>query len=304
MNFLPNLVRAGFKNGDKRFLNEAFKRGQIFSLPSFVVSREYQTTTFYKKLEAFNTMHNWSGAELHPCFAQVLGLGQQMDVLLHHDSPFPLIGLVHLGNQIKIKRLLINEDLTLSCRFGEVVFHKKGIVFTVIIEVIQFNQVCITAQSEYLHRVKLTASNNSRVNNSSTAHSDAEISDIPQEQDRVEKQPIFLKTSSGRRYAKLSGDYNPIHLWPWSARSLGFPTTIAHGMHTLALVVSAIQAKQLRRFSDCVISNQFLNPAFLPCALELQFQSNSNSTSRFDLINPAAPEHKCQLVSGTILPMD
>jgi len=41
-----------------------------------------------------------------------------------------------------------------------------------------------------------------------------------------------LTSSSGRAYAALSGDWNPIHLWPWSARLMGLKTPIIHGMHT------------------------------------------------------------------------
>jgi acyl dehydratase len=41
-----------------------------------------------------------------------------------------------------------------------------------------------------------------------------------------------LSPASGREYAALSGDWNPIHLWPWSARLKGLKTSIIHGMHT------------------------------------------------------------------------
>jgi acyl dehydratase len=38
----------------------------------------------------------------------------------------------------------------------------------------------------------------------------------------------------GRRYAQVSGDYNPIHLHPLSARLFGFKRPIAHGWWLLA----------------------------------------------------------------------
>lgn len=47
---------------------------------------------------------------------------------------------------------------------------------------------------------------------------------------------------AGRRYAALSGDWNPIHLWPWSARLLGMRTPIIHGAHTLARACALLQA--------------------------------------------------------------
>jgi hypothetical protein len=39
-----------------------------------------------------------------------------------------------------------------------------------------------------------------------------------------------------RRYAALSGDWNPIHLWDWSARLLGQRQAILHGMASAALL--------------------------------------------------------------------
>lgn len=39
-----------------------------------------------------------------------------------------------------------------------------------------------------------------------------------------------------RRYAALSGDWNPIHLWHWSARLFGQPAVLLHGMASAALL--------------------------------------------------------------------
>jgi acyl dehydratase len=50
-----------------------------------------------------------------------------------------------------------------------------------------------------------------------------------------------LAPSSGRAYAALSGDWNPIHLWPWSARLMGLKTPIIHGMHTLGRACAELE---------------------------------------------------------------
>ena len=47
---------------------------------------------------------------------------------------------------------------------------------------------------------------------------------------------------TGRAYAAVSGDWNPIHLHALTARPLGFPTAIAHGMYTYARVMRALGA--------------------------------------------------------------
>jgi acyl dehydratase len=50
-----------------------------------------------------------------------------------------------------------------------------------------------------------------------------------------------LAPSSGRAYAALSGDWNPIHLWPWSARLMGMHGPIIHGMHTLGRACAELE---------------------------------------------------------------
>ncbi len=45
---------------------------------------------------------------------------------------------------------------------------------------------------------------------------------------------------AARRYAKLSGDYNPIHLWQWSARLFGQRQVILHGMATAAMLCQVL----------------------------------------------------------------
>jgi len=53
----------------------------------------------------------------------------------------------------------------------------------------------------------------------------------------------MVPSDAGRRYAALSGDWNPIHLWPWTARLMGMRAPIIHGAHTLAQACSLLQAQ-------------------------------------------------------------
>jgi acyl dehydratase len=50
-----------------------------------------------------------------------------------------------------------------------------------------------------------------------------------------------LAPASGRAYAALSGDWNPIHLWGWSARLMGLKRPIIHGMHTLGRTCAELE---------------------------------------------------------------
>lgn len=50
-----------------------------------------------------------------------------------------------------------------------------------------------------------------------------------------------LPADLGRTYAAVSGAHNPIHLYPLTAKALGFPRQIAHGMWAKARCVAALE---------------------------------------------------------------
>ena len=56
----------------------------------------------------------------------------------------------------------------------------------------------------------------------------------------IKEQKLYVEASTGLRYAKVSGDWNPHHLYPWTAKLLGFKSPIAHGLWTLAVAMSFI----------------------------------------------------------------
>lgn len=77
-----------------------------------------------------------------------------------------------------------------------------------------------------------------------------------------------LAADAGRRYASISGDWNPIHLWPWSARLLGMKAPIIHGMHTVAKVCAMLERREGRRLT--AVSARFRAPIPLGSSAELR----------------------------------
>lgn len=65
--------------------------------------------------------------------------------------------------------------------------------------------------------------------------------------------------SLSRVFAKVCGDYNPIHLWPLTARLFGLRSNVAHGMYSVARAAHAI--------SDGVSACSYL-PPLAPLATE------------------------------------
>jgi acyl dehydratase len=52
---------------------------------------------------------------------------------------------------------------------------------------------------------------------------------------------IKVSGNMGRRYAAVSGDYSPHHLYGWAAWLLGYPKQIAHGMWTLSRCLAEVE---------------------------------------------------------------
>lgn len=71
----------------------------------------------------------------------------------------------------------------------------------------------------------------------------------------------------GRRYAALSGDWNPIHLWGWSARLMGMRRPIIHGMHSLGRACAELERLHGRPLAE--LDARFRAPVPLGSTLEL-----------------------------------
>ncbi len=80
-----------------------------------------------------------------------------------------------------------------------------------------------------------------------------------------------LGSGAGRRYALASGDYNPIHLWGWTARPFGFSRPILHGFCTKAMVAHALVERRFRGDPAALrrLSITFRAPLLLPAGVRL-----------------------------------
>ena len=69
----------------------------------------------------------------------------------------------------------------------------------------------------------------------------------------------------GRRYGAVSGDRNPIHLHALTAKPLGFPGAIAHGMWTMARCLAALESRLPDAFA---VDVRFRKPILLPSRVD------------------------------------
>lgn len=84
---------------------------------------------------------------------------------------------------------------------------------------------------------------------------------------------IHVPSGTGRRYASVSGDYNPHHLYPVLAKCLGFKTAIAHGMWSLARVAASLDREFDLHKGAARIEASFKLPVFMPAVTALGWEA-------------------------------
>jgi acyl dehydratase len=98
--------------------------------------------------------------------------------------------------------------------------------------------------------------------------------------------------NTGLKYAAVSGDYNPHHLYWWSAMPVGYSRPIAHGMWTLAAALHEVQAcnADASTFPQRVVC-EFKKPLFMPSKLTFGYKPAADGSIDFgvyckDNVNP------------------
>ncbi|PQZ92415.1 MULTISPECIES: MaoC/PaaZ C-terminal domain-containing protein [Pseudomonas] len=182
-----------------------------------------------KAVAAYRKVCGFAESPILPAtYPHVLAFGLQMQLLTDHSFPFPLLGLIHLSNRIRIHRPLGGvSELSLSVHAHNLQPHAKGATFDLVTTVEDALGLLWEAESRMLCRgVKLEGE-----------ASDDELLAPSQVSELTRwKAPADI----GRRYARVSGDYNPIHLSAPTAKLFGFPQAIAHGLWNKARTLAAL----------------------------------------------------------------
>ncbi|WP_067435935.1 MaoC family dehydratase [Nocardioides jensenii] len=192
-----------------------------------------------------------------------------MAIMTDQAFPFPAIGTVHLENRIaQLRAVRIGETVSATAKAENLRAHSKGRVFDMSVTVEADGETVWESTSTYLRIGK----------------GDKENGEKGTEFSPVEHGAATWRLGSdlGRRYAAVSGDSNPIHLHPLTAKAFGFPRHIAHGMWTKARAIAAIE----NRLPDAVqVEVGFKKPIFLPGTVQFGSRQDVNGVE-FAVTNP------------------
>lgn len=242
---LPGLyLRAALRHGVKgRDLPSCGLRCQVDVEPAQLAR--------YRQLCAFA-----DSALLPPTYPHILAFALQMQLLTDPRFPFPLLGLVHLANRIRVIRPLAGlGPFSLSVHTENLRPHDKGAVFSLITRLHDQLGPLWEGDSQILCRaLKLDGATVER-----------------EEQPALQLHEVAswqAPANIGRRYARVAGDYNPIHLSPLSARLFGFPRAIAHGLWNKGRSLAALS--EHLPAAGYSVEVRFQKPVLLPSTLRLQ----------------------------------
>lgn len=206
------------------------------------------------RLAGYARVCGFSTSETLPATAAHL-LAFPLHLALMADPSFPVgaIGLIHIANEISQHRpVAVSEPLDLRVHATALAEHPRGRSFSLISEARAAGELVWEERSTMLRRSATRASGAGSRRDASASESSAAA--------QVERE-WSLPGDLGRRYGAVSGDRNPIHLHSLTAKPLGFPSAIAHGMWTKARCLAELDGRLPDAFT---VNVRFRAPIALP----------------------------------------
>lgn len=207
-------------------------------------------------------------------FPHVLAAGLHGRMLQRPEFPVRLPGLIHVWHEIRQTRpIAAEEKLAMACAIEGYRLVRAGAEFCL--------ETTVTSGGECIWQEKTGFISRTRTRGNGSAERSDET---PVE---VHRQVARWKAAAGvgRRYARASGDYNPIHLHDAAARRFGFPAAIAHGMWTLSRAVAELEADG--QHASTQVRVRFKRPVFIPCELVLRVGDMTAEGLPFQVSDPA-----------------
>lgn len=261
---MPSLLgKAAFKSGNYALGDQL--PGLSTQINSLVINPQHLSA--YQRLCGFQSSEKLPATYLH-----MLGFPLFLKILIQQDFPMRAMGQVHLRNQIAVHHQFdIRQPVDMTAAIGNSVLSSRGLEWNIDVSAKVDNQVVWTAESVFLHRAKTGLPRES-------------LAPIRRE---GEPQSWLVDADIGRRYARVSGDYNPIHLTDITAKLFGFKQAIAHGMWSKARCLAALD--QQIPAEGYAVDVTFHRPLFLP-SLVLFYAQQLEGKQQFSLFNQTADQ--------------
>jgi acyl dehydratase len=240
---VPGAAKLPFVGGGGR--KRAAAPDLTLTLPEVTVDRQ--------RLAAYDRVCGFDLNDALPTtYPHMLAFPLHLKLMTDPSFPFGAIGLVHIDNRITQHRPIdAGESLSIKVWCGPIEPHPRGRQFAIYTEARSGDELAWEEISTNLRR-------------GSGADETAPTPEVPSAKELPAAAVWRLPGDLGRRYGSVSGDLNPIHIHPLTARLFGFPSAIAHGMWTKARCLAALQERLPGAFT---VEVAFKRPILLPATV-------------------------------------
>ena len=212
-------------------------------------------------------------------YPHVLATPVHLAMIASDAFPLSLMGVVHIANRIVLNRPLRIDDT------GEIRAVLDGHRDTARGQELDLNtEVRVGGEVVWSETCTLLARRRGRRGPPRTGGTHRPGVALPPPE-TVRTQIFRVDSGTGRRYARVSGDFNPIHVADLAARWFGFKHAIAHGMWSLARCVAALGPEAIS--ASCVLDAAFKLPIAFPARVILESWSSQDGL-RFALRDSAS----------------
>lgn len=261
-------------------------RGKDLSGDDFSNKRTFYITSLKnERLMAFKSYFGLKETLPLPYF-YLLSQGAQTALMIDKSFPLPIPGMIHLNSSVEqLNDIDPNEETIIEAEvFIEA--KSKGSLLPIFKEkYIQKGITVIEVESKYL--VKRKSPSKTKVKREDPIIENTESNWLV---DRW-----YLKRFQSYSYAKLSGDFNPIHLSSIIAYLAGFKKKFIQGWYLASKIIAAVE-KETNMPAKSIEIN-FLKVAYLPSKLDFEFRLGHHRNLEFRISDAKS---KTFLVSGYI----
>ena len=208
------------------------------------------------------------GASLPITFPETLFISPLGRLVTSRNFPLSPAGLIHVGQDIRyIKPIPVDSRLDLCCYMSKLAETGRGFLLDVAMEIKVNEDLAWEGTARFLSRFKNIIKKKGRDNKKTT-------NTIP----AGTREDIDVPRNIGLLYAGASGDYNPHHLYGFTAKPLGYKRPIAHGMWSLARSLASIE-NHLRPNVPNSVQASFKLPIFMPSMVSLNWETHKDGSS-------------------------
>ncbi|WP_314326309.1 MaoC/PaaZ C-terminal domain-containing protein [Paenarthrobacter ilicis] len=227
-----------------------------------------------ENLTAFQHLVGETASDVLPAgYVHALAFPVSMSVMSRDDFPLPLLGMIHLRNTVdQLVPIQFPETLDIRSWAENLSAHRAGTQVDILAEVRSSSsgELLWRGVSTYLAKgVFLPGIDKAGA-----------VTGAPADFRPPNPTALWqLGLDTGRSYATVSGDFNPIHLSVLSAKALGLRRSIAHGMYLASRALADVGSAKSGPFTWTVA---FEAPVFLPARVALDIATTQTASGTWE----------------------